>query len=184
MFCCIGEHTYPVRLNQRTRGGGRWEGRWGEGEDGWVKGRKDRMKKNRGGQIRLGQSEQVQKGKKTVRCLDDVQHYLHDMFTFKVLFVFTESKLKKNTNFLFHIPPPPQSLNGCLAKWRSLSVLPRLERVLERSMMVCLLGLLRTERLASDMSAVTRVMDILKQRSGTSAVTGSGHRKPLKAECA
>lgn len=42
-------------------------------------------------------------------------------------------------------------------------VLPRLERVLERSMMVCLLGLLRTERLAREMSAVTRVMDILKQ---------------------
>lgn len=30
-------------------------------------------------------------------------------------------------------------------------------------MMVCLLGLLRTERLANDMSAVTRVMDILKE---------------------
>lgn len=30
-------------------------------------------------------------------------------------------------------------------------------------MMVCLLGLLRTERLAREMSAVTRVMDILKQ---------------------
>lgn len=42
-----------------------------------------------------------------------------------------------------------------------VGLLPRLERVLERSMMVCLLGLLRTERLASEMSAVTRVMDIL-----------------------
>lgn len=48
-----------------------------------------------------------------------------------------------------------------------VAVLPRLERVLERSMMVCLLGLLRTERLANDMSAVTRVMDILEQRGGT-----------------
>lgn len=46
------------------------------------------------------------------------------------------------------------------------AVLPRLERVLERSMMVCLLGLLRTERLASDMSAVTLVMDILKTTMG------------------
>lgn len=46
---------------------------------------------------------------------------------------------------------------------RSLSS-PRLERVLERSIMVCLLGLLRTERLAREMSAVTRVMDILKNR--------------------
>lgn len=40
--------------------------------------------------------------------------------------------------------------------------LPRLERVLERSMMMCLLGLLRTERLAREMSAVTRVMEILR----------------------
>ena len=39
--------------------------------------------------------------------------------------------------------------------------LPRLERVLERSMMVCLLGLFSTERLAREMSAVTRVMEIL-----------------------
>lgn len=38
---------------------------------------------------------------------------------------------------------------------------PKLERVLERSMMMCLLGLLRTERLAREMSAVTRVMEIL-----------------------
>ena len=40
--------------------------------------------------------------------------------------------------------------------------LPRLERVLDRSMMVCLLGLLRTERLAREMSAVTLVIDILQ----------------------
>ena len=39
--------------------------------------------------------------------------------------------------------------------------LPRLERVLERSMMVCLLGLFRMERLAREISAVTRVMEIL-----------------------
>lgn len=49
---------------------------------------------------------------------------------------------------------------------------PRLERVLERSMMVCLLGLLRTERLAREMSAVTRVMDILERRRGASFVSG------------
>lgn len=42
---------------------------------------------------------------------------------------------------------------------------PRLERVLERSMMACLLGLLRTERLAREMSAVTRVIDILKEET-------------------
>lgn len=41
--------------------------------------------------------------------------------------------------------------------------IPRLERVLERSMMACLLGLFRTERLAREMSAVTRVIDILQQ---------------------
>lgn len=44
------EHTYPVRLSQRERWrreGGR-EGRGG----GWV-GRKDKMKKERGSQIRL-----------------------------------------------------------------------------------------------------------------------------------
>lgn len=45
--------------------------------------------------------------------------------------------------------------------------LPRLERVLERSMMVCLLGLFSTERLAREMSAVTRVMEILPHREGT-----------------
>lgn len=46
--------------------------------------------------------------------------------------------------------------------------LPRLERVLERSMMVCLLGLFKTERLAREMSAVTRVMEILRDAEGTS----------------
>lgn len=55
------------------------------------------------------------------------------------------------------------ALPGCFA-----AVLPRLERVLERSMMVCLLGLLRTERLAKEMSAVTRVMDILEQSRAAS----------------
>lgn len=40
---------------------------------------------------------------------------------------------------------------------------PRLERVLERSMMMCLLGLLRTDRLAREMSAVL-VMEILGGR--------------------
>lgn len=42
--------------------------------------------------------------------------------------------------------------------------LPKLERVFERSMMACLLGLLRTERLAREISAVTRVIDILKKK--------------------
>lgn len=42
---------------------------------------------------------------------------------------------------------------------------PKLERVLERSMMACLLGLFRTERLAREMSAVTRVIDILKEET-------------------
>lgn len=41
--------------------------------------------------------------------------------------------------------------------------LPRLERVLDLSMMALLLGLFSTDLLANDMSAVTLVMDILKQ---------------------
>lgn len=40
--------------------------------------------------------------------------------------------------------------------------LPKLERVLDLSMMALLLGLLRTDLLASDISAVTRVIDILQ----------------------
>lgn len=40
--------------------------------------------------------------------------------------------------------------------------LPRLERVLDLSMMALLLGLFSTDLLANDMSAVTLVMDILK----------------------
>jgi hypothetical protein len=54
---------------------------------------------------------------------------------------------------------------------------PRLERVLERSMMMCLLGLLRTERLAREMSAVTRVIEILGDRAeeGVRDQGGPGH---------
>lgn len=48
-------------------------------------------------------------------------------------------------------------------RWFLGADLPKLDRVLERSMMACLLGLFRTERLASEMSAVTRVIDILRQ---------------------
>lgn len=40
-------------------------------------------------------------------------------------------------------------------------------------MMACLLGLLRTERLAREMSAVTRVIDILKQGTRITAVLPS-----------
>lgn len=39
--------------------------------------------------------------------------------------------------------------------------LPKLDLVLDRSIIACLLGLFNTERLASEMSAVTRVIDIL-----------------------
>ena len=54
----------------------------------------------------------------------------------------------------------------CLSDMLSgLIALPRLDLVLERSMMVCLLGLLRTERLAREISAVTRVIDILEHRT-------------------
>lgn len=51
---------------------------------------------------------------------------------------------------------------------------PKLERVLERSMMACLLGLFRTERLAREMSAVTRVMDILQR--GTRSMLGTAQK--------
>ena len=56
----------------------------------------------------------------------------------------------------------PEGPGRVCVSWPDASVLPRLERVLERSMIVCLLGLLRTERLAREMSAVTRVMEILQ----------------------
>lgn len=42
--------------------------------------------------------------------------------------------------------------------------LPRLERVLDLSMMALLLGLFSTDLLANDMSAVTLVMDILEKK--------------------
>lgn len=61
--------------------------------------------------------------------------------------------------------------------WGGCAPLPRLERVLERSMMVCLLGLLSTERLAREMSAVTRVMEILPHRGGT---RGWGQRQRVQ----
>lgn len=51
------------------------------------------------------------------------------------------------------------------------SYVPKFERVLDRSMMACLLGLFRTERLAREMSAVTRVIDILQQ--GTRNMLGT-----------
>lgn len=39
-------------------------------------------------------------------------------------------------------------------------------------MMMCLLGLLRTERLAREMSAVTRVMEILEDQAGKGSRVG------------
>lgn len=51
----------------------------------------------------------------------------------------------------------------CTSLSKTLPVaLPRLERVLDLSMMALLLGLFSTDLLAKDMSAVTLVMDILK----------------------
>lgn len=51
----------------------------------------------------------------------------------------------------------------CTSLSKTLPVaLPRLERVLDLSMMALLLGLFSTDLLANDMSAVTLVMDILK----------------------
>lgn len=64
----------------------------------------------------------------------------------------------------------PPTLPGREGESRGSS--PRLERVLERSMIMCLLGLLRTERLAREMSAVTRVMEILKDQAGRRSGVG------------
>lgn len=50
-------------------------------------------------------------------------------------------------------------------------------------MMVCLLGLLRTERLAREMSAVTRVMDILKTKIQHTSCYRVNKQKAIKAEC-
>lgn len=51
------------------------------------------------------------------------------------------------------------SLNSLL-----LADLPRLDLVLDLSIIACLLGLFNTERLAREMSAVTLVMDILLEK--------------------
>lgn len=51
------------------------------------------------------------------------------------------------------------------SKLTKLSFLPKLERVLDLSMMALLLGLLRTDLLAKEMSAVTRVIDILQNKT-------------------
>lgn len=53
-------------------------------------------------------------------------------------------------------------------------------------MMVCLLGLLSTERLASEMSAVTRVMEILGTQRGQPGRGGHGDTPtptPLSPHC-
>lgn len=74
-------------------------------------------------------------------------------------------------SFLFHISWSPwkhyESKHQMFPGIAAISTLyvPKFERVLERSMMACLLGLFRTERLAREMSAVTRVIDILKQET-------------------
>lgn len=60
-------------------------------------------------------------------------------------------------NLLVHLPA------RCHHYSRTWWDSPMLERVVERSMMARLPGLLSTERLASDRSAVTRVMEILKK---------------------
>lgn len=45
-----------------------------------------------------------------------------------------------------------------------LADLPKLDLVLDLSIIACLLGLFNTERLAREMSAVTLVMDILLEK--------------------
>lgn len=56
---------------------------------------------------------------------------------------------------------------------------PMLERAEDRSMMVLLPGLLSTERLASERSAVTRVMEILEQTVRKVTKAGPSLPSPL-----
>lgn len=59
--------------------------------------------------------------------------------------------------------PTTDTQETCTSLSKTLPVaLPRLERVLDLSMMALLLGLFSTDLLANDISAVTLVMDILK----------------------
>lgn len=52
-----------------------------------------------------------------------------------------------------------------------LSCVPKLERVLDRSIKAFFPGLLRMDRLAREMSAVTRVIVILEERKAMPIVT-------------
>lgn len=54
----------------------------------------------------------------------------------------------------------PQS-DSTARRMLHLNILPKLERVFERSIIALLLGLFRTDLLAREMSAVTLVIDIL-----------------------
>lgn len=66
LHCSVARRAYVPSTSESKESGGRGGG--ARGEDGWVKGRKDRMKKERGLQIRLRQSEQVKKGKNLDTC--------------------------------------------------------------------------------------------------------------------
>lgn len=73
----------------------------------------------------------------------------------------------------------------CTSLSKTLPVaLPRLERVLDLSMMALLLGLFSTDLLANDMSAVTLVMDILKtnRRKTFNRVLPGQTRRPFTAQ--
>lgn len=53
------------------------------------------------------------------------------------------------------------NLKAHLEEVSHLNILPKLDRVFERSIIALLLGLFRTDLLAREMSAVTLVIDIL-----------------------
>lgn len=71
LHCSAGRRAYvPSTSESKGSGGRKWVvGKKGgvEGEDKWVKGgerERERQDEERGGQIRLRQSEQIQKGNK------------------------------------------------------------------------------------------------------------------------
>lgn len=98
-----GEHTYPVRLNQykvEEEEDGKWERR----KDWWVKGRKDRMKKEEA----RSDSQSRYKGGKT-------QHFLSMMYnsTYKVSNIELQNVKNIICNSVSKNPNSPQLLPIC-----------------------------------------------------------------------
>lgn len=77
-------------------------------------------------------------------------------------------------NIIYIYSPDLLQYKTCTSLSETVPVaLPRLERVLDLSMMALLLGLFSTDLLANEISAVTLVMDILEQKKPYASYTGS-----------